>query len=180
MTREKDFQNFLVLLSTIAVGTPQRDKIDEDVIESYYVLLEDMPFDIVKINTINAVHKNGWFPMINEIRGESTNQLEEKAREEYAYIEQILKRFWFDELPESSLNTIERKLEEAGKSYLFPTLNLYGMEILSGENPSATRSQIVKILQIEGKRREQDQLAGPEQKRIEETNKMLEGIGKAG
>jgi hypothetical protein len=170
MTREKDFQNFLVLLSTIAVGTPQRDKIDEDVIESYYVLLEDMPFEIIKTNVITAVRKNGWFPMINEIRGEGkTNR---QAMEDYEYLSHLLDVFYQPELGRSSMAVIEDKLEKAGKGYLVGFLNRHGPEIIYGDNPTATRAQLIKQLDIEVERHadEMKQIGVSDQKQISDTS----------
>ncbi|MFA5177245.1 MAG: hypothetical protein WC440_03735 [Candidatus Omnitrophota bacterium] len=189
MTREKDFQNFLVLLSTIAVGTPQRDKIDEDVIESYYVLLEDMPFETIKTNVVTAVRKNGWFPMINEIRGEDkTNR---QAMEDYEYLSHLLDVFYQPELGRSSMAVIENKLERSGKGYLVGFLNRHGTEIVFGENPTATRAQLIKQLDVEIERHvdEMKQIGKADQKQISEMSdgghnypdlsEVLAKIGKA-
>lgn len=151
MERTKDFTRFIAFMSALAQGTPDRGKIDEDVLEVYFRLLEDMPIEAIETNSILAVRENGWFPKVNDIRREKDTQkiVEAKADEAYNIITELLENYYFQGFGQSSMAIIEQKLNEMNRPELFRLVHRWGPEIVNNQNPTATRAQFLKSFAIQ-------------------------------
>jgi hypothetical protein len=157
MNREQDFRRFAELLIGIGKATPQGAP-DPQKIEGYFQLLEDMDFETIKSNTIQAVRIKGFFPMVSEIRREDDKRkkIEAEADRAYRLIEWLLEKYYYPGFGESSMAIIDKTIEqwerdnaEIRELHLPELLRRWGAEIFSQQNPSATRAQFLKSFQIE-------------------------------
>jgi hypothetical protein len=183
-----DFKRFAALMISWGKICPGAGP-DEDQIEMTFRICEDLPFETIEKNGMQAIRTTGFFPKINDIRGEGkTNR---QAMEDYEYLSHLLDVFYQPELGRSSMAVIENKLERSGKGYLVGFLNRHGTEIVFGENPTATRAQLIKQLDVEIERHvdEMKQIGKADQKQISEMSdgghnypdlsEVLAKIGKA-
>jgi hypothetical protein len=162
-----DFARFTALMISWGKICPGAGP-DEDQIEMTFRICENMPFEVIEKNGMQTIRTTGFFPKINDLRGEGkTNR---QAMEDYEYLSHLLDVFYQPELGRSSMDVIEYKLERAGKKYLVGFLNRHGMEMVFGENPTATRAQLIKQLDIEIERHADDlkQIGRADQKQIPE------------
>ena len=153
MDRENDYTRFTVLMATLAEATPGKD-VSAEKVEIYFRLLEDIPYEIVEHNALEAVRRKGFFPLISDIRNEK--DFEMQALEDFDYVMDLVSNFCFTGFGQSGDAIIDMKLKESGKEYLHSFIRRWGMELAYTDNPTATRAQALKVLKVEVQRRHEE------------------------
>jgi len=176
MNRKTDYEKFVVLLNTVGEATPQ-GKPSPEKTEIYFRCLQDLSFQEIDQCMMNHLRHKKFFPTISEIRGESDEDLEIQAQEDYRLIDDLCQNFVFEGFGGCGYEIIKMKLEEAGKGYLFETANRFGTEIAYGTNSTATRAQVIKQIKFIN-HVQRKQLSGQEKKQIGKVDKLLDNVTK--
>jgi hypothetical protein len=171
---DKDRLPFSALLNALHSSFPNSKPPSDDTINLFFMGLADMTLDEVQNSAAAYVRTNKFFPTIADLHGVDNNN---QSSIEYDYLHQIIEDFYWPELGEASRNIIEIKLKEAKKEHLIPMALRYGNEIAYSTNPTATRAQMIKLIESEAKT-ERNQLPGGKSIQIQGLNLMLDGIGK--
>lgn len=155
MTRD-EFQKFSNLLLQISAVCINPNELTQEKTEFYYELLQDIPFDQIKQSATDYLRseKKPFFPSPAILRGDT----QEKAIEAYNIISETMFGFYAPELGPASFTAMHHRLEKLGHSTLSPLLQRWGVEILAGNNPSATRAQFLKAYTTETKTAEKKML----------------------
>jgi len=157
---ERDETRFTVLMNTIGEMTPG-DKPSPEKTMLYFECLKDMPYDLIKKRMTNHLRFNKWFPVICEIRQEADPELQ--AQEDCRFIEHLCRELIFSDFPMAGREAIGERLKTEGREDLMYLVNMMGAEISNGQNPTATRAQMIKVHKA---RIIQDLLTGTEQKKL--------------
>ena len=140
MDRNKDFKKFTVLMATLGEATGQEPSPQK--IEIYFRCLSDMHFSEVESNALNQLRQSKFFPAISEIRQEADPEL--LAQEDCKLIESLCKEFIFPDFPRAGRTAVFLELQKQGKEDLMYLVDRWGAEIATGQNPTATRAQMVR------------------------------------
>jgi len=151
-----DLERFTIFMNQLAEVCKEKDPPSDDKIKGYFILLMDMEFDDILANAYESVkHGENWFPSPMAMRGE--DKLEYYADQAYMVAKQILADHFYPDFPATSLKVVRRKLNDVGLGGYFDIVNEFGLEMLNGDNPTATRAQFrraFKSIATVGKMRE--------------------------
>lgn len=145
MNETNDYKKFSILMVTLGEATPG-ERPTPDKIEIYFKCLEDMDYETVEKNALEAVRMKGFFPLIPDIRREM--DVDQQALDDYQLAKKIADRYVYCGFEEDKgrCNEIKLHLQVEEKEYLFDFIMNWGLELAYPENITATRSQALRFL----------------------------------
>jgi hypothetical protein len=140
----KAFAELLIKMWRVSSNGRNGKLPDDGIIEFYFAALQDVTLEQIRQNGLLHFRKNkgGWFPSVAELlQGEDVEAL---ALMDYQYLSDVMDSFCGFGFGLASQRAIEIKLEKDGKQHLKPMLMQFHREIISNDNPTATRAQFLK------------------------------------
>ena len=108
----------LKLLKILAATYPGHD-LAEDTPDIYYSVLQDIPFDVLKMAALDHISRSPWFPKVSELRKAAVDIATDRRRFPNAYdawgeAEYAMRRWGRDRKPDFANPFLERTIASLG------------------------------------------------------------------